>query len=39
MTQFEIECRPDVADTALQKTIMQILLAKPKLWKKLYFYK
>ena len=40
MTQFEIECRcGGHTVTKKFKTILQILLAKPKLWKKLYFYK
>ena len=39
-TQFEIECRfGGHTVTKKFKTILQILLAKPKLWKNLYFYK
>ena len=38
MTQFEIECRfGGYTVTKKFKTILQILLAKPKLWKNLYF--
>ena len=37
-TQFEIECRcGGHSVTKKFKTILQILLAKPKLWKNLYF--
>ena len=40
MTQFEIECRcGGHSVTKKFKTILQILLAEPKLWKNLYFYK
>ena len=40
MTQFEIECRCGGHSITKQfKIILQILLAKPKLWKNLYFYK
>ena len=40
MTQFEIECRfGGHSVTKKFKTIWQILLAKPKLWNNLYFYK
>ena len=40
MTQFEIECRfGGHSVTKKFKTIWQILLAKPKLWKNLNFYK
>ena len=39
-TQFEIECRcGGHSVTKKFKTILQILLAKPKLWKNLWFYK
>ena len=39
-TQFEIECRCcGHSVTKKLKTILQILRAKPKLWKNLYFYK
>ena len=38
MTQFEIECRfGGHSVTKKFKTILQILLAKPKLWKKFIF--
>ena len=40
MTQFKIECRcGGHSVTKKFMTILQILVAKPKLWKKLYFYK
>ena len=40
MTQFEIENRcGEHSITKKFKTILQILLAKPKLLKNLYFYK
>ena len=40
MTQFEIECRcGGHSVTKKFMTILQILVAKPKLWKNLYFYK
>jgi hypothetical protein len=40
MTQFEIECRcGGHSVTKKFMTILQILVAKPKLWKYLYFYK
>ena len=39
-TQFEIECRcGGHSVTKKVMTILQILVAKPKLWKNLYFYK
>ena len=39
-TQFEIECRCGGHSVTKQfMTIYQILVSKPKLWKKLYFYK
>ena len=39
-TQFEIECRcGGHSVTKKFKTILQILLAKPKLWKNSYIYK
>ncbi len=39
-TQFEIECRcGGHSVTKKFMTILQILVAKPKLWKNLYFYK
>ena len=40
--KHRLRLNADVADKALQKkfkTILQILAAKPKLWKNLYFYK
>ena len=40
VTQSEIECRcGGHSVTKKSKIILQILLAKPKLWKSLYFYK
>ena len=40
MTQFEIECRcGEHSVTKKFMTILQILVAKSKLWKNLYFYK
>ena len=39
-TQFETECRcGGHSVTKKFKTILQIVLAKPQLWKNLYFYK
>ena len=40
MTQFEIECMcGGHSVTKKFMTILQMLVAKPKLWKNLYFYK
>jgi hypothetical protein len=40
ISQFEIECRfGGHSVTKMFMTILQILVAKPNLWKNLYFYK